>query len=530
MEERVIELRPYQQDLIDKINTAWREGHKNVLAVLPTGGGKTVIMSYVVQQESGSVMICAHRYYIVAQISCTLARWGIYHNIIAPSDTVREIQKLHSYVNTESRIAVSSKDTLIRRPPRVYDLFIQDEAHHVVRNNSWGSIADSGTKALYLTATPERCDGKGLGRQAMGLVDIMVEGITTPELIKLGYLSRYRLIGAKCLVDLKKVRITQGKEFNASDLSQAMSAQGIIGDIVENYKKFANGKLAICFAVSMESCIYLRTSFSISGINAEIINADTPIEERASIMRRFKNHEIKILINVDILGEGADVPEVECVILARPTMSLPVYLQQVGRCLRICEGKQYGIIIDHVGNWSRHGLPDDMRMWSLEGVSRRNKVTIGIKICQNIECMLAYSRAERSCPYCGNEPEKRNRASITEVDGDLIELDPETLKDFKKKIWEFDNIEYIPRNLPRNARVALMRRRKERKVAQHELRQTMTDWISHYRKIGYTKSKIYRTFYLTYGIDMYNAQLLNKRDADLLKEKIWNSLQKKENI
>jgi len=259
-----------------------------------------------------------------------------------------------------------------------------------------------------------------------------------------------------------------------------------------------------------------------SGINAEIINAETPIEERASIMRRFRNHEIKILINVDILGEGADVPEVECVILARPTMSLPVYLQQVGRCLRICEGKQYGIIIDHVGNWSRHGLPDDERVWSLDGVSRRTKVTVGLKICQNTECMLAYSRTERSCPYCGNEPEKRSRASITEVDGDLIELDPETLKDFKKKIWEFDNIEYIPRNLPRNARVALMRRRKERKVAQHELRKTMTEWISRYKEIGYTKSKIYRTFYLIYGIDMYNAQLLNKREAELLKEKICN--------
>lgn len=515
-------LRDYQIDVIASLNKAWESGYKNVLLRLPTGAGKTVIMSSILHNYNRPTLLVAHRFDLLCQISLTLARHHIYNRIIAPDNSVAQIVEYHranlekSYISEIAPICVASIDTVVRRGLEFEpELVIIDEAHHVVRNNKWGRVADSGKRGLFLTATPLRCDGQGLGRDADGFADIMIEGPSTKTLTELGYLSNYKLIGAPCSVDLSRVRLGASGDYRADDLHEAIKNSRITGDIIENYRRWADGKLAICFCANTEFCFYVKAEMQKNAIASEVITAETSILERSRIMSAFRARSIKVLINVDILGEGTDVPEVECVILARPTKSLPVYLQQVGRCLRIAQGKTHGIIIDHVGNWARHGAPDENRLWSLDRVNRlaRNQnYEIQIRVCENVECMLAYSRVERECPYCGCKPDYKDRSTPEAVDGDLEELDANVIKRLRYELWMFDHNEAIPQHLPPYARIALTRRRAERREAQRILRKQLEPWETRPKE-----------FYLKFGIDLLSAKILNKKEAELLLYKVMGS-------
>lgn len=512
-------LRDYQTDAINSVNNAWDFGYKNVLLRLPTGAGKTVIMSSILHDYNRPTLLVAHRFDLLCQISLTLARHEIPSQIIAPSTSVEQIAAYHranldiSYISDTAPIRVASIDTVVRRGIDFEpELVIIDEAHHVVRDNKWGRVADLGKRGLFLTATPMRCDGQGLGRNADGFADIMIEGPSTKTLTELGYLSKYKLIGAPCSVDLSHVRLGAGGDYRADDLHEAIKNSRITGDIIENYKRWADRKLAICFCANTEFCFYVKTEMQKNGIIAEVITAETPILERSRIMSAFRSRNVRVLINVDILGEGTDVPEVECVILARPTKSLPVYLQQVGRCLRIADGKTHGIIIDHVGNWARHGAPDENRLWSLDRanrLARNQEYEIKIRVCENVDCMLAYNRVEKECPFCGCKPEYKDRSTPEAVDGDLEELDPNVIKRLRYELWMFDNNEAIPSHLPPYARIALTRRRSERREAQRILRKQMEPWETRQKE-----------FYLTFGIDLLSAKILNKKEAELLLYKV----------
>ncbi len=247
-------------------------------------------------------------------------------------------------------------------------------------------------------------------------------------------------------------------------------------------------------------------------------------------MSKFRKREILQLVNVDLLGEGVDVPAIEVVSMARPTQSYGLYSQQFGRALRPMQGKTHAIIIDHVGNVIRHGLPDSAKEWTLERRERRSRVTpddvVPLRTCLNEGCLSVYERIHRVCPYCGFHTPPLQRSSPTYVDGDLLELDEETLAKLRGEIKRIDDVPRIPQNLDTFAQRAVYNRHMERQEAQVFLRESIAVWAGHHKVLNRDDSEIYRRFYFSFGIDIATAQTLNAKDAQELKNRIEVNLVK----
>ena len=384
-----MKLRDYQINAVNAIYAQWNEGAKNVCIQLPTGAGKTAILAHIMQQWSQPSIAIAHRTELVSQLSLTLAQYGVYHNIIAPRESIREIVTLHSnslgqsYYDPQASRYVAGVLTLLNHKyidtlAKRIGLFVVDEGHHVTRENSWGKLAAlfSGARGLFPTATPQRADGKGLGRHADGVIDRLVIGVGMRDLIHEGYLTSYKIYAPPNSLDLSAVNITSSGDYSPPKLRTAVHASPIVGNCVEHYKRIAREELGITFAVDVESSVEIANAYRQAGIPAEVISSKTPTLVRANIMRRFRNREILQLVNVDILGEGVDVPAVTVVSMCRPTASYNVFCQQFGRMLRPAQGKAHGILIDHVGNTIRHGLPDANRVWSLDRRERRSTTVV----------------------------------------------------------------------------------------------------------------------------------------------------------
>jgi superfamily II DNA or RNA helicase len=213
-------------------------------------------------------------------------------------------------------------------------------------------------------------------------------------------------------------------DYANDELAEVMDKPTITGDAVQHYFKYAPGKRAIVFCVSVQHSRHVAAQFNSAGIAAVHVDGETDFEVRDRAIREFREGSIKILCNVELFGEGFDVPVLEAVILLRPTQSLGLYLQQVGRSLRPCEGKTKAVILDHVGNCQRHGLPDEERVWSLEGHTAQKKSladSLPIRICPN--CMAAQPATVKICKYCGTAFEIQYR-TVAEQDGELKEIDP----------------------------------------------------------------------------------------------------------
>lgn len=535
-----MQLRDYQQKLVTDVYEAWNEGATNVLAQLSTGGGKTVIFSTIVAQTKEPSIVIAHRVEIVAHISLTLARHKIRHNIIAQKESIKGIIALHmsefkrSYYDPQALCNVAGVDTLVRLDEytpwfKRIQLVVQDEAHHVLKANKWGKAAAlfPNARGLYPTATPDRADGNGLGRHADGLIDKLVLGPPMRTLINLGHLSEYHIVVPPNDLDLSEVTTSAGGDFSPPKLSKAVHKSRITGDVVQSYLKFAKGKLGVTFAVDIEAAVQICAEFNAHGVPAEVISSKTPAHLRTQIMRRFEKREILQLVNVDILGEGVDVPAIEVVSMARPTQSYSLYCQQFGRALR--PGKPRATIIDHVGNCLRHGLPDDLRRrWTLDRREKRSKTAvkdfIALRSCLNTECLAAYVRTLKKCPECGHYPEPAGRSSPEMVDGDLIELDAKTLARMRGEIIRIDDAPRIPQHLDPIAQLAVAKRHTARQRGQQLLRDEIAAWAGFYKAANRTDSEIYRLFYLSFGIDVASAQVLNVKDAEKLQNEIKKAI------
>jgi DNA repair protein RadD len=538
-----VKLRDYQEKVKADVYAAWANGLQNVVAQLSTAAGKTVIFSDIARDYSTDYVVAiAHRVELVSQMSLTFARYGIRHNIIAPRESVREIVAVHmrdlkrSYYDLHARCHVAGVDTLIRMNPTppwfdLVKLVIQDEAHHVLRDNKWGRAAAlfPNARGLYPTATPTRADGCGLGRHADGIMDALVIGPPMRNLIDRGYLSDYRIIAPPNDLDLSDVNVTPSGDYSPPRLRTAVRRSRIVGDVVKHYQKFAAGKLGVTFAVSIEAATEIAAAFRAEGIAAEVISGKTPDLLRATIMDRFRRREILQLVNVDLLGEGVDVPAIEVISMARPTCSYAVYAQQFGRALRPMPGKDYAIIIDHVGNWTRHGPPDKIdRVWTLDRRERRSKASAtdvpATKTCLNEECLSVYERIYRACPFCGHYTPPAERGSPEFVDGDLLELDPRVLAQLRGEINRVDGMPRIPQGVTEIARRGIFNRHMERQREQAQLRETIALWAGYLKARGYDDSRIYRVFYLTFGTDIATAQTLGTREACELNELINKSI------
>lgn len=297
---------------------------------------------------------------------------------------------------------------------------IIDEAHHAVAGQ-WGQLLDAYPEALQigLSATPERLDGRGLADR----FDVLIQGPSVAWLIENGYLSQYRYF-APGQPDLTGVR-SRGGDFARDEASAVMGDADLIGDAVDHYRDLANGEQGITFGVDRKHSQAIADAFNRAGIAAAHIDGSMSDRVRAGIVAAFRRGELKIMCNVDLFGEGFDVPGITYLGMFRPTQSLALCMQQWGRALRIMEGKEAAIICDHAGNTFRHGLPDDPREWTLEGRRKagERRVSDAVSIHQCPMCYQVTASQRRECP-CGYVFPLRDRNPAWE-EGQLFELTKE---------------------------------------------------------------------------------------------------------
>jgi DNA repair protein RadD len=554
-------LHDFQQNIKREVFEAWQDSNcLNVMPVSPTGSGKTVLFCDIIRTFNAPTCAIAHRQELVSQAALSLNREGVPHGIIAPKGTIRQIIALemethgHSHYNSRAPVRVAGVDTLRNHDPKdrwlsAVQLVVQDEGHHVLKANKWGAAMRlfPAARGLFPTAHAVRADGAGLGRHADGLVDSLVVGPSCRELINRGFLTDYRLICPPSDVDISAVPVGAAGDFSLPQLRAAVHRSGtIVGDVVRHYLKFAAGKLGVTFTVDVESATDVANAYNAAGVPAAVITAKTPVDVRAKLMSRFRARQLLQLVSVDVLGEGVDVPAIEVVSMARHTASFQLYAQQFGRALRCmiasevwahwgaytdaqrlafiaASTKPKAIIIDHVQNYARHGLPDKPRGYNLgrRERSRRANDSIPLRVCVNPECLQAYERVLVQCPYCGLKPEPAGRSSPEQVDGDLVELDPEVLRQMRGEIDRIDSAPAVPRGLQGTpAAFAIQRNHYDRQAAQLRLRDAIALWAGWQFHRGRSQSEGYRGFFHSFGVDVMSAQALNTKDAAELEARV----------
>jgi DNA repair protein RadD len=390
-----VELRPYQVQAVEKVRESFRWGSRAPLLVAPTGAGKTVIFCYIAQAavaRGNRVMVLAHRTELIDQTSRALTRLDVAHGLIAAGRTP----------DWQLPVQVAGVQTLIRRLDRVTppDLIIVDEAHHAAAG-SWRAILEAfpSARVLGVTATPERLDGAGL----CDVFDNLIRGPEVHELIDQGWLSR-PVYYAPEEIQLDGIKKTAG-DYNRKQLNELMRERTITGSAVEHYQQFANGMPAIAFCTSIAHAEMTAESFRAAGIPWQTIDGTMTRDARRQAVEDLASGKIRGFSSCDIVSEGFDLPVVGAAILLRPTLSLALYLQQVGRCLRPYPGKERAIILDHVGNVLRHGFAEEVRDWSLEGKKERQTKGNALKRCKLCFSIFAGPRC-LNCPGCEAEKER----------------------------------------------------------------------------------------------------------------------------
>lgn len=537
-----MQLRPYQQNLKSGLYSSWSAGNRNVVLVSPTGSGKTVVMGSIASDQTVPGCVIAHRTELVGQISIAMARFGIQHNIIGPTSTVKFCIQQHiaelgrKFYNPRGLVTVAAVDTLIARQgdlvqwASMQKWWMIDECHHVIGDNKWGKATQlfTGAHGCGVTATPVRADRKSLHADQGGVFHDMIVGPAMRDLINAGSLCDYRIFAPPQSIDVSSVKIGSTGDYSQPGLREAAHKSRIVGDVVAHYLKLARGLRGITFVVDVEQATEIAKAFCDAGVPAMAVSAKTPDAIRAEAVRKLRDGKLLNLVNVDLFGEGFDVPAVEVVQMARPTMSYGLYVQQFGRALRPLAGKSHGIIIDHVGNVRLHGLPDAPRNWTLYAEERGKRAAADpdvppVTTC--VECFSAFEAVTRTCPFCGHTPEPTARNRPEFVDGDLLELDPSVLAQMRGEIDRIDGPPQVPGHLDTPAAKRLERVWKERQQAQQDLRHTIAVWAGVWRDRGASDSEIYRRFFFRFGTDIATAQTLNRAEAESLKSRIeatWN--------
>jgi len=409
----MITLRDYQDIGVDAIRQAFAYGAKAVLYVLSTGGGKTPVFAYIAQRAAAlgtRTCICVHRRELLHQASASLTELGVPHGIIAPGRPV-----------TPQTIQVASIQTLVRRHLDPVDLLVFDEGHHAVAG-TWSKVLERhpGARVLGVTATPCRLSGRGLAH----VYDTLIQGPHISDLIRRGFLVPAQ-VWAPSTVDLKGIR-SRGGDFEREKLAELLDRSEITGNAVDHYSRLVNGRPAIAFCASVAHAEHVADQFRGAGYRAESVDGSLPQGTRDDRIAALGEGRLQVLTSSDLISEGVDIPIVAAGILLRPTKSTGLYLQQVGRCLRPAPGKDRAIILDHVGNCFRHGLPDEDRPWSLEhGAPKRTPEESEVKVRQCPACYLVHAWA-RSCPECGLiYPVEARKQTAKEVEGELEPVTPE---------------------------------------------------------------------------------------------------------
>lgn len=391
--------------------------------MLPTGGGKTHTFAYIAEhaaERGNRVLVLTHRQEIRDQISTALSGMGVRHGLIAPGHSM-----------TDDMAQVAMVQTAARRVDRIAKpaLIVVDEAHHAVAG-SWSNLmaAWPAAKVLGVTASPLRLDGRGLG-DAFGE---LVEGPTVAELIAQGWLSGFTVYAPPSGVDVSGARTERG-DYSIHDLAEIMDRATITGCALTHYQKLGGGMPALAFCTTIAHSQHVAAQFRAGGVAALHVDGKTPEPERRRAIEAFRRGELRMLSNVDLYGEGVDVPAVGVIIDLRPTKSLSRAMQTWGRALRPDAAKTAAVILDHVGNTHRHGLPDSPREWTLAGRARRQAAP-GVsqcKLCYRVFPVAGTPGTPAACPERATgllgqplcpylEPSAAERAPPEQVAGELV--------------------------------------------------------------------------------------------------------------
>lgn len=547
----MIQLRPDQLDLKQRIYNEWNAGHSNVLAIACTGFGKSIVTTDVIldgHNQGMSEVIMAHRNELVSQMSVHVARRGIMHRIIGSSSTIAGIIQEHraefgrSFVNPDARCAVGSVQTIVSRKAELrqwaaqIDRWTLDEAHHCVGRgetaNQWAQAVEMfvNARGLGVTACPQRADGKGLGRHHDGVFDAMVVGPSMRETINMGNLADYEFSIPKSDFDIDENKRGKDGDYTRPAMREASKKSHIVGDVVAEYLKRASGRRAICFATDVETANDIAARFNAAGVSAASVSAKTDTGVRRDMIRRFKENRMSILVNVDLFDEGFDCPGADVVIMARPTASLNKYLQMAGRAMRIdhANPSKVAMIIDHVSNFKRHMMPDRPRAWTLDRRDKKAKQApdpddIPLTSCR--ECSRPYERALPACPYCGAEPPLPAPGSRTpeQVDGDLALLDLATLAAMREAMTleaPGDMAERVKHVAGGVAAQGAANRQMARHQSQAALRQAIEQWAGCRRAKGEDDRTAHRRFYLTTGMTVLQALALPRDEMETMRATI----------
>ena len=412
-------LRDYQLAAIERVKQERAAGHSKVLAVSPTGSGKTIIQAELIRQEvdaGGTVLHLSPRRELVSQASRKLADVGVDHSIILAGDSRHNLYK---------PVQVASVDTFQARKHRLQtltpQLVVVDEAHlYVTAIRSQILAGFPHAFIVGMTATPCRADGRGLGL----LFGKLIEVATVKELTAQGHLvpARYFSLTEP---DLSRVHKVAG-DFKVGELGAVMAP--LVGDIVQTWLARAGGRRTAVFCATVSQSVAQAAEFRAHGVKAEHVDGDTPTAERSAILARFASGETQVLTNVLVASIGFDLPALDCIVLARPTQSVALYLQMLGRGLRPAPGKHDCLVLDHSGCVHRLGFAADERHWSLDGhddlsttKSIRERSSGKEVTCP--ACAAVYTGA-RECPECGHYIAPRGK-SVKTLEGELVEVGAE---------------------------------------------------------------------------------------------------------
>jgi DNA repair protein RadD len=402
-----MQLRPYQTQLVTEIRGQYQLGHKAVLAVLPTGGGKTVCFAHIAQAASikgNRVLILVHRAELLDQASRAMP---VPHGVIAAN---RAMDLSHT-------VQVASVQTVARRlhllPRDFFQLLVVDEAHHTTAG-TWARVIAHfhAAKLLGVTATPIRGDGRGLGEHYQA----MVQGPTAAELTEQGYLAPARVLAPPGF-DLAGLRKRMG-DFDTKQAEQRVGT--IMGDCLGHYRKHLSGQTAIAFCCSVAHAEAVAHLFQSAGIAAASIDGSMDAGTRRELLQRLAVGDLKVLTSCALIGEGVDVPSVGGCILLRPTASVGLHLQMIGRCLRPQPGKT-AVVLDHVGNTLRLGHHLEERDWTLDGLRKRDRdAAPSVKVCPT--CFATSPSTAQVCRDCGHVFAPPELRELRQVEGELVEM------------------------------------------------------------------------------------------------------------
>lgn len=407
------QLRPYQNELVNKARQVIAEGARGVLVQSPPGSGKSVVIADIAKrtiENGGHVLFIVHRKELVEQITSTFLQHEIDMNQV----------RIDTVIKTRNRLSTIEEPTLI----------ITDETHHS-RAKTYREIYDYFSNAwrLGFSATPWRMSGKGFE----DIYEVMVEGKSVQWLIDNNALAPFDYYSVN-LANLDELKKSSTGDYTKKSMDNAVT-NAIYGDAVEHYKQLADNQQAILYAHSVGASQGFAEAFQKKDINAAHADAKTPKKEREQIMEDFRNGTIQVLCNVDLISEGFDVPDCNVVILLRPTASLVLHMQQSMRSMRYKPNKK-AIIIDHVANYLQHGIPTTEHEWSLESWKSKNANTqknkeIPLKECVN--CFGVIESKETQCPLCGHEFEIETN-ELDQVDTTLEKIDTEAFETDYEKI------------------------------------------------------------------------------------------------